>query len=178
MTSVALKLDGVRRLPVSLSGAWQPVRERDWRGLATAPEPVVGVAFLKSQAWSSWCKSEPPSDAGLVVRLLLGRYDAAGTDVQVGFSVGGGHVRSRCKIAGPDYRPLFPKTTFAETGDVVSFATVQGVPDAELSFIFLAAADVQTGRKRLWHIRRELAAAIPEPLRKVLSYGRAGEHAA
>jgi hypothetical protein len=136
------------------------------------------VVFVTSRGRSAWCKSEPAHDDGQALRLLLGHHDRAGLDVQVSFSIGGGQAISRCQLGAPDYRPAPLEREPVQTGTLVPFATIRGNPAVDLSLVFLVASEVQVGRNRLWHVRRELEEELPEPFRGILRRGRSGEIAA
>ena len=169
------RLESLRRLEVMVEGDWCSGRVRRWQGVARAAESLVGVAWVTSGESSRWCKSKRASPDGQQVGLLLGHYDASGLDVQVSFSVGRGSARVRCTVPSEDYKPSVPGAVGVRTGEPSRLATIYSTPEIVLSLMFIAGSDVTVGRNGLWHIRRELAESVPEPLRSILSYGRAGQ---
>jgi hypothetical protein len=170
--------EALRRIGVSVSGAWQPGETRDWRGQAQSQEAVVAVIFSRRGTGVLWCKSERANPAGQPVRLLLGPYDSLGRDVQVNFSIGGGHVLSRTLVESATYRPPIQPQTTGETGIVLPFASVEGSQHVHLLVLFLAGSDVKAGRNGLWHLRPHLVASVPDAFRAPLVHGRTGELAA
>src|SRR4051812_27242403 len=90
MENLQANRSSLTKLPVRIVGEWGNPLKRDWRGIATAAEPVVAVVFLKHGDTVEWCKSGRASGEGLEVRLALFPYDKSGSEVQVNFSVGGG----------------------------------------------------------------------------------------
>ena len=174
----AAALQPLRRLDVEIEGDWCPGRVRRWRGVARAEESLVGVALVSSGEVSQWCKSERASASGQSVELLLGHHDAAGLDVQVNFSVGRGQAVSRCIVPSAEFRPVLLHVARATTGVFVRLATIPSAPEVIISVVLIGGSDVKVGRNGLWHLRRHLAPSLPEPLRSILSYGRAGQVAA
>jgi hypothetical protein len=165
----------LREIAVSISGGWETTAIRDWRGEARASEPIVAVSFCVRESEISWCKSERPHPVAQPVRLLLGPYDSSGCDVQVNFSVGGGHVLSRTNVSSRTYRPLVPVAINASTASVSRFSIIEGSHRVELFVLFLVGADVKLGRNGLWHLRPDLVPSVPEAYRALLSRGRTGE---
>ena len=172
------RLGGLHRVAVVVTGAWKPGNTRDWHGVATASVPLVGVAFVTSRGRTAWCKSTPAQPEGQPVRLFLGHYDRSGLDVQVNWSVGRGQARSRCQVESREYRPAIMLNEPVVSGHAVELATIAGTPPVVVSALFLAAADVQVGRNRLWHLLPELTSMFSEPYRAILTRGRSGENAA
>jgi hypothetical protein len=112
----------------------------------------------------------------VAVRLLLSAYDAAGLDVRADFGVGNSNSVGRCTVPSPAYRPAIPARRELRCGTIEPFARLAGEPALDLSLLLIARQDVKSARNGLWHLRPELAAAVTDPqLRRMLTYGRAGE---
>jgi hypothetical protein len=159
---------------VTLEGGWAPPPRRDWQGVAAASEPLVAVAFMSCGAVVEWYKSERGSAETLEVRFVLFPYEADGRDVQVNFSVGRGGGRWRSVLASSKVVPVLPDQRELQAGVVERFAEVTGEPRIELSLLLIARRDVRSARNGLWRVRKVLADLIPEPFRRMLSYGRTG----
>jgi hypothetical protein len=157
----------------TLEGGWSSRRWPDWQGVATASEPLVAVAFLGSGDLAVWSKSERGRAGNLEVGLALWPYDATGLDVQVNFSVGRGMRRWRSALPASDTVPAIPDRRELRTGAIEGFAVV-GEPRVELSLLLIARRDVRSARNGLWRVCQELADSIPEPFRRLLTYGRTG----
>jgi hypothetical protein len=164
----------VTRLLISIEGQWSSGPNRDWRGWATATEPLVAITFLSTPTdcnWSRSARAEMPCE----VRLTLGRFDKQGREVQVNFSVAGGYQIGRSRVPSPSYQPDILSQHQFSTGVIQTFAKVEGEPDMELLVLFLARQDVRWGRCRLWRLRRELAESITnDSMRALMTYGRTG----
>jgi hypothetical protein len=164
--SPALKQIGVR-----LEGSWSSERHSDWRGLATADEPVVAVAFLTSEGEAGWCKSERARGPITPIRLALFWYDAVGKDVQVNFSVGEGRRRDRTLLPTTGYRPPIEGGPY-QTGQVQLFARIDGEPRVECHILFLAAEQVRVVRKGLWRVTEKVAEVGTTATKHLDAWGR------
>lgn len=148
----------------------------DWSGEMRADASVVAVAFLVAPGGVCWCKSERARGWGLSVGLSLRWYDDLGHDVQVNWSIGGGQRRSRTTLDAPATPafPLVPECVTFETGAIQSIFTVPGEPLVTCAALLLPAEVVRVGRNGLWQLRRRERERVPQPLRRMLSYGRTG----
>ena len=169
-------LEFVKPLKVRVDGSWQESRMRDWKGIAISTEPLVALVLLRFENKVEWCKSERGNPDGQPVRLLLSPYDSEKLDVQINFSVGGGHVRSRSIVSSDTYKPKLLELNNISTGVFYKMFDVKGSRNIELYSLFLAASDVKVGRNGLWHIRKEHQENVEEPLARILSFGRNGEY--
>jgi len=125
--------------------------------------------------WASSNRVEIPS---LPIGLALFKYDEFGRDVAVSWRVGAksdGIIQTRTMVASPTYRPTLPETSLRATGTPIEFAVVDGQPSISLCMLFLARSDTRSARNGLWHVRADLADAIPEPWKSVLTRRRTGE---
>ena len=167
--------DKLIRLPVTVSGHWIDPMKRDWQGLATAPEPIVAVIFLKSAATLQWCKSERARAEGQQIRLAFFPYDEASLEAQINFSAGGGGGSLTSVLGSLTYRPTIQEKYTVRTGDISKFATVEGNPAVVLGLLFLAGRNVQVGRKGIWNSKPELSISMPPKLLSLLTRGRSGK---
>jgi hypothetical protein len=169
-----LTVPGVSRFPVTFTGSWSALPKRDWRGIASAQEPIVAIAFLRRQHHVEWGLSSRTEDNEIETRLAIFPYDKAGLDVQVSVSVGGGGRRFRSQVPTAAYQPVMPPASPVETGTVALLATIDGDPKIDFLGLFLAKADTKGGRNRIWHLRPCFQEALPEQLQEALTYGRTG----
>jgi hypothetical protein len=142
-----------------------------WRGSISCANPVVALAFLITPSELWWIKS-PPGQRVLPIEISLAswRRDTPAEATFTG-SVGGEHLPG---VPVPfngdvDGVPLGPQRS--STGEALIVAQPQG---ATFAIVTLLGEAVKVGRKRLWHLRSELAAQIPESARTLLTRGRAG----
>jgi hypothetical protein len=169
-----LTVPGVARLPVTISGAWPALPKRDWRGVASAPEPIVAVTFMRWQHHVEWGLSARLEDCAIETRLALFPYDKAGLDVQVNVSIGGGGPRYRCTVPSATYQPAMPPSSPVETGTVALLATIEGDPKIDFMALFIARGDTKGVRNFIWHLRPRFQDDVPQQLREALTYGRTG----
>ena len=174
----AFQSEALQRLDVTVTGSWLPGAVRDWRGEASAREPIVAIAFVVRAGRAWWCKSERGAPGGQKIRLLLGHYDAAGRDIQVAFEIGEGQARSRTAVPSREYLPNIDTCRSFSTAVIAPFCMISGDPPVQLRALFLAAADVEVGRNGIWHLRSRLVPNVPESFQELLTRGRAGELAA
>lgn len=148
---------------------------RQWRGMAVGEEPVVSVLFLVTETAVRWGKSAPAGAEGQEVRLAFHGYEPSDCFVQLVASVPGLVLTHAITLESASYRPDLPAFEGLRTGTIQRFARVAAVPAVDVLALFVAARDVKVGRNRLWHLRPALAEGMPEPIRKLLTYGRTGE---
>ena len=175
MNLAAVSFPCLTPVPVILQGSWSPPPRRDWQGIVVAGEPLLAVAFISCDAVAEWYKSERGSANNLGVRLALFPYGADRRDVQVNFSVGCGGGRWRSVLCSANTLPVIPSRRELCAGKIEKFAEVVGEPSLELRLLLIARQDVKSARNGLWRVRKELAALIPEPFRRMLTYGRKGK---
>jgi hypothetical protein len=178
MTLAGTQFDGMTSLAATCHGGWSLVRPRDWCGIATCAEPLVGIAFLHAGGITEWCKSERGNEHELELRLALFPYDAGMEDVQVNFSVGRGGCRGRATVASSQYVPAIPDGRELRTGVIEEFATIEGEPVIAVSVLLIARCDVKSARNGLWRLRENLVGSVPGPYARILTYGRTGTIAA
>jgi hypothetical protein len=174
MTLDGTTLAKITPLLISVEGQWSPALDRDWRGLANAPEPFVALVFLCVRGACKWIKSQK-GEATRELRLSLIPYDESGKDVQVNFSVGRGYALGRLEVPSAAYQPEISGEQTFQSGVVQKFTQVVGDPSLDLLILFLARRDVHSARNGLWHLRPEIAESInSDSIRNMMTYGRTG----
>jgi hypothetical protein len=169
-----LDAPSLTRAPVTIYGEWLDGPARNFHGRAICAEPIVAVAFSSRPA-VSWAKSDrPDADGSLKVRLLLARYNRQNLDVQVNFSIGGGHALARTTLSA-DAPPSIDAPLSLDTGRVFPFTTVEGSRTVDLYALFLCRNDVRIGRNGLWNLEPQRREHVAEPYLSILTYGRNGE---
>jgi hypothetical protein len=166
--------------PIEIRGEWSrstrganaEIVDAVWRADLQGAAPVVGLGFLHSRASLYWIKSAPAS-ANDALRVSLTAYAdrrVPGATFASGFtkaSLPGVPVRG-----GPDLENACAiGTARAAAGRPHRVAEIDGTVFA---VILLPGAVVKTGRNRLWRLRDELAASLPEDVRTLLTRGRSG----
>lgn len=172
-----ITIPGVSRIPVSLSGDWSAPPKRDWRGVASAEEPIVAITFLRRQHHIEWCLSRCAEEDAIDIetRLALFPYDKLGLDVQVNVFIGHGGPRSRSLVASPTYQPTVSAVSPIETGKVSLLSRIEGDPTIDFLGLFITKRDTKGGRNGIWHIRPCFHESLPAQLRVPLTYGRTGD---
>jgi len=169
-----------------LDGRWQPESQRpapargpsaaivDLRFEASfaAAGEIVAVAFLRTAEAAHWVKCGPPA-ASLGVSIVLSRYaDRRPPLASVACSIGRGCLPVVPVPAGED----LPASLRVATGahPLGTLRPLLRAPPLEFLALLLPGPAVRMGRNRLWRLREEQAAALPGPLRSLLTRGRAG----
>jgi hypothetical protein len=169
----SVAIPGLIQEPIQFSGAWEDGRDPGvWLGSVTGSATLCGIAFLVHGSEVSWAKGERASSAECCVSLYLGWHDKGAGDVSVGFNVGGGGARWSTKLT---YRPNVPAVRHLITGTLLHLFDVPGSEPLSCHAAFLRGDETKVGRNGLWHLRSSLAQAIPEPWRRILTYGRSGK---
>src|SRR5881394_3588780 len=101
---------------IIVSGAWSQRPPWDWKGSVAAAEPIVAMTFLRVGDHVEWVRSEKTVHAEMEIRLLLGRYDSEGLDVQVCFGVGENSVRWRTLLVDANALPSVPRAREVRAG--------------------------------------------------------------
>ena len=165
-------IKALSQLPVAIDGEWDTGSQK-WKGFARAAEPLVSVLFLTAGTDIDWCKSERGRLEGLEVSVTLYRHDEPGI-FQVNAIAGMAGRRTATQIP-PGSRPEIVPQQGTITGRAQDLAIVKGNPVVIVSLLYVAASDVEIGRKGLWRVRPALADQIDEPLRTILSRDRTGQ---
>jgi hypothetical protein len=175
MDLAGTELTPLTRFDLRVEGQWQAAPARQWHGKVSGEEPIVSVLFLVTEAAVRWGKSAPANAEGQDVQLAFHGYDSSDCFVQLAASVPGIVLTYAITLESASYRPEIPASVALRTGTIQRLAKVVATPGVDVLALFLAARDVKVGRNRLWHLRPALAEGIPDPIRKLLTYGRAGE---
>ena len=143
-----------------------------WRGTIECPVPLAGIAFLQTNSEIYWAKSGRPVQNPLVEISLHARA---------------GYVERRATLATSLSGSFLPGVPVAFDGDLDASCAIGAshlvtgrahrvakVDYATFVVILLQKDVVKMGRKHLWHLRDELALALPEDTRRVLTRGRTG----
>jgi hypothetical protein len=179
--------------PVELAGDWMRTERRTYetarqsgtgsgpfvdvvdlrrRGTLTCAVPIAGIAFLVTNAELFWVKSAPAA-ATLPVDVSLHAY-ADYSLKQATFTAGfGGAVLPGVPVAcGPD----LSGSCVVEQRRVTTSRLEQLAHAEEAAFagLLIQGRFLKTGRHRLWHLREELTASLPQRVHEVLTRGRAG----
>ncbi len=179
-----LIIPGVTNTPVTISGKWSALPEREWQGCALSPIPIVAILFLRVKNTVKWCLCGRSTGNTTKVRLSLFPYDDTNLDVQINASIGGGRfegifhsggiLRFRTLVPSPLYLPETPTCNIFETGRIIRISAIKGNPKIDFLVLFLARDDVNSKRNGIWHIRSKFLEYIPESLYTPLTYGRTG----
>lgn len=130
-----------------------------------------GHSLVDRQARRRRLQPETPSD--LVRQLVLGR--SAGEHPEgatFATSLGGSGLPAVPIPTGANLAAsclLHPGSS--QTGRAHIVATAEGVAFVVVLF---QRAEIKVGRNRLWRLRDELAAGLPQPVREILTRGRTG----
>jgi hypothetical protein len=163
-------------LPVTIpvSGAWSQRPPWDWKGSAVGPEPIIAMTFLVIGNHVEWVRSEKTVHTEMEIRLLLGRYDSRGFDVQTCFSVGDNSVRWRTVLEDADALPSVPKTRKITAGRCFAFCAPFGTPEVAFHGLVLLRRQAVPARLGIWHLKPKYSSLLAEPWKKVFTYSRAG----
>jgi hypothetical protein len=143
-----------------------------WGGSLSCAVPVAALSFLATAGELFWAKSPPPA-AIQPVHISLHAYQRDQSGVATfaagvadsflpGVPTSGGYDLAAVPIPGPSQ---------FMTGRVTQLAAT---PEVSFHVLVLQRPIVIVGRKRLWRLRDELASALPEHLRQLLTRRRSG----
>jgi len=145
-----------------------------WQGTLTCAAPICVVTFVATDSQVYWVKSPSPASDRLPVDISLHTYaDDADGRATLTAAIGGGigppgvpvtHQRRQAPGCVITSSPL--KTTRVER-----LVTATG---ASVYVLILLREWLKTGRKRLWHVRGEIAASLPPEVRDLLLQRRTG----
>jgi hypothetical protein len=170
----ALTIPTPSLVTITVSGAWSQQPPWDWKGSVTAPEPIVAMTFLRVGNHVEWVRSEKTVHAEMEIRLLLGRYDSKGLDVQACFSVGENTVRWRTMLDHANALPTVPGLRQSPAGQSFPFCALFGTPEIALYALVLLRRQAVSARLGIWHLKAEYSSLLPPPWNRVFTYGRAG----
>jgi hypothetical protein len=179
--------------PVELRGEWSPAARRTyksgaqigtgsgpfvdvvdlrWRGALTCDTAISGIAFLAVADTLYWVKASEASPS-LAVGVSLHAYSGFTSD------------RATLAASLADSRlPGVPVAGSADLTDACALETgslttgrvtrIARTSSASFFVLLMQRSCLMFGRKRLWRLREELAAALPEAARQLLIYRRTG----
>src|SRR5205807_353910 len=91
-----------------------------------------------------WVRSEKDVRSPLEIRLLLGRYDTTGRDVQPNFGIGENSVRSRVLLETADDVPDVPPSREVSVGACFPFCKPFGSPPVSIYGLLLLRQQVES----------------------------------
>jgi hypothetical protein len=174
----------MRRIPVRIEGAWQPVAyvgQARWEGVATADEPITALALLRDDAGTRYARSGRTGASTLRLQLALFPADHSDSryDVRLHFSIqppGPGDSSGEASIQGiirlTSTAPVIFALDHHVTGDPAWFARTWTAERIDLGALFVATADTRSARNHLWHLRHDVPA--PTDFAAALAHGRTG----
>jgi hypothetical protein len=150
-------------------GPFVEVVNAHWRGVAQGPRPLAGLAFSATTEGVTWSRSERPRGPALEVSL---RASAWKSGTELAFTCHGAFLPRQTV---PSRDRLLEVCTMREgplvTGRLGWVVEAQGV---NFGVVLLPVPAPKVARNGLWHLRDQLAVALPEPLRRLLTRGRSG----
>lgn len=154
------------------SGAYVEIEDTRWTGKLECSRPIVCVAFLRTPQTLFWAKSQPPS-ASLLVDVSVHAYVGYRLDrATFASAIGGARLPSMTiPFTGAAKRDVVIESAGHATGRL---APLVHLDHAEVMFCMIPGSVTKVGRKRIWHLRREVAAALPKTVRDMLAHGRNG----
>lgn len=156
----------------SRSGPYEDVVDLRWDGGLTADEPIGGIAFLLTDGETYWAKTPHISEL-LAVDISLHAY----ADYRTGRAtftarIGGADLPG---VPVPIVRDLSATCTIEKTEMRTGCVSCLARAGATSLWVLLLPRSVlQMGRKRLWHVREKVAAALPSEVRGLLTERRSG----
>lgn len=160
-------------VPIRLHGEWQKGKDGQWEGAAESAVPIASIVFLTNGSFCAWCKSDKISES-LRVSFKVFPHEKEGKEFHISFFAGGGGRQFCVEIEPPGNDPKIHAPRLVPTGKLVRFAAVGGEDRIDAYVLFIARDDLKVGRKRLWRVRKSVAAGLHEPFRTWLTHGRTG----
>jgi hypothetical protein len=152
------------------SGPFVEIVDTRWTGALACSVPIACIAFMLTPDSLSWAKSSPAS-LNLPVDVSISAYAGYTPDrATFAATVGGAHLPSvSTRFGGDASRDVMIETTGHTTGQLARLAHLE---HAEVVVYLIPGRLLKVGRKRLWHIRSDLATALPSVTRELLTHGR------
>ena len=155
------------------SGPFVEVIDLRWQGEFTAVSPVGGLAFLQTADTLFWVKA-PQVASTLSVQVSLHAYAEFHQD--------------RATFTGSLAGAALPGVPVSVDNDLATACVIGSSPVETHRILPLARTDsaamlvllldqtlLRMGRKRLWHLRDDLAASLAPNVRELLTRRRTGE---
>ena len=164
-------IEASRRVYRTHTDPYFEVLDRTWEGDLSSAAPIAGVAFVCAGPDLYWVKSRPPA-ASLDVRINMGAF---ANDTRGAWTASlslGGSVAPAVPATFPAAVPSLACAPGAHRpGVALSLLRTDSV---ELLVLVLPGRLLSVGRNRLWRLREEQAAQLPEPVRLLLTTRRTG----
>lgn len=152
-------------------GPFVEVIDARWAGTFESSVPITGIAMLYRDG-GSWAKASPATmNPGVQVSV---HARAGCVDGQASFaaSLHGAFLPTVPVVCGDD---LPAACTFGSSHAVTGRPHLVAEVDGTAFIVLMLQGSVlKVGRNRLWHLRDELASALPADLRQLLVRGRTG----
>jgi hypothetical protein len=175
----------LRRIPVVISGDWQPVAyvgEVRWAGSATADEPIAALALSRTSTSVEWARagrSQTNSfDLWLSIRSAEAPQDPKA--VLITFSIqpsgarqGEGLAILQLQSSLTSDAPFMFGLDHIETGVPSWLVRIRTFDKGTVGALFVAASDTRSARNHLWHLREGVVS--PDGFAEALAYGRSGK---
>lgn len=154
------------------SGPFVDVVDLRWRGALTCDTAISGIAFLAVADTLYWVKA---SDASLSLAVGVSLHAYSGyTDQGATFAASLSDTRlPGVPVPG---RVDLVEACALEPGVLTTgrVARVARASSAAFFVLLMPRSCLRFGRKRLWRLREELAAALPDAGRQLLTHRRTG----
>lgn len=174
--------------PVALVGGWSSSRraaqrhsesgpafdtvDTFWHGTLACPVPFACIAFLRTGGTWTWSKSHPASLTHTVELSIHAYVDHLPGRATFACVVGGARLPSIPISCGTEpVSDVTIQTAGHMTGRVARIATTRGL---DIFVGLIPGSVLRVGRKRVWHFRKQFAAALPAHIRETLGTGRTG----
>lgn len=178
-------MTALRRIPVRISGAYQPVSyvgHADWKGTATADEPITALVLLHGPAGMQWARlgheGVTSLDIEFRVRPRAGEFRkevvitlAMNPTGGAPFTGGSGHIDMSVNLTST--APFIFFLNHHMTGEPTWFAHAWSTEEERFGALFVAEADTKSARNHLWHLRPEIEGP-DAAMTAALTYGRSG----
>ena len=154
-------------------GPFIDVTDFCWEGSLAGPTAMAAIGFLRTATALHWVKSCPPQPTMEITIAAEAHADCRPDMATVGFGVGG----SQLPAVLVSVTPAIPHSLPVVTGEraVCGLLSVMRATPVEFFVLLLPDHMVRVGRNRLWQLRDEHAAALPEQIRSVLTRRRRGD---
>jgi hypothetical protein len=160
------------RRTATVGGALVDVADVRWRGAIIGRSPLAALLFSSRPEGFGWCKSRRASAPLPLEVSLHARADDRSDRATLAVALHGSVPATVTVACGRD---LTAACAVGSDGVVLGRPfTVVHAAGAHFIALLVPAAALQVGRNHLWRMRAELAAALPPPLRELLTRARTG----
>lgn len=184
LSSTAPRMTALARLPVRITGDWQPVAyvgHVEWHGVALAEEPITALVLGRTPGRIVWSRVGRSNVNALSITLRVDPDEASESRyaVRIRLSMqphdcrrGEGQADVQLGLRLISTAPFMFTTQHHRTGEPAWFARAWMAEETHLGALFLAQSDTRSVRNHLWHLREGIDA--PEGFAGALAYGRSG----